>query len=87
MIIFYLNNFELNRVIFSVTESMSESEQTENVPPVEQETESSSGSNEKQPTVDENKQINSTSGNEGKLFVGGLAKITTVESLKNYFET
>ena len=69
-----------------MTESMSESEQTENVPPVEQETESRS--NEQQPTVnDENKQINSTSGNEGKLFVGGLAKITTVESLKNYFET
>ena len=59
---------------------MSESEQTENVPPVEQETESKT-------VNDENKQINSTSGNEGKLFVGGLAKITTVESLKNYFET
>ena len=34
----------------------------------------------------EGKLINATSGNEGKLFVGGLAKLTTVESLKAYFE-
>ena len=55
---------------------MSESEQTENVPPVEQ------------TQVDDSKtQINSTSGNEGKLFVGGFAKITPVESIKNYFQT
>lgn len=33
------------------------------------------------------KLISSTTGNEGKLFVGGLAKSTTVESLRTYFET
>jgi len=37
-------------------------------------------------TAAEGKLINATSGNEGKLFVGGLAKQTTVESLKAYFQ-
>merc|ERR1712241_760952 len=70
--------FESDFDCLTETESMSESEQTENVPPVVEQTSSSKN---------HDKQINSTSGNEGKLFVGGLAKITTVDTLRNYFQT